>query len=220
MPKPADLIAMPVRARTDPCSETATAAAGAAPPMSVSSPISSPVSWAATRSALRADRAHWARRIPGPVRLRRGYQAVWLYRMSRYAHERGWRMAAWFIWIVNGWLTGADIPPSSRIAGGLFLPHPFGTIIAGAVGRDAAFGFQASIGGLFKPPERDVGGGPGLPRLGDDVELEPAAIILGAVLVGARARIGPRCLVMKDIDADTDLEPTAWRALPGRSAAP
>ena len=177
------------------------------------------ISWAETRAALRADRAHWARRMPGPVRLRRGYQAIWLYRMSRYAHENGWRMAAWLLWIVNGWLTGSDIPPSTRIAGGMFLPHPYGTIIAGAVGRDAAFGFQASIGGLYKTPDRDVGGGPGLPRLGDDVVLEPACIVLGAVLIGDRARVGPRCLVLKDIEADTDLAPTDWRALPGRGVA-
>lgn len=48
--------------------------------------------------------------------------------------------------------------------------------------------------------------------------LEPASIVLGAVLIGDRSRVGPRCLVLKDLDADTDLAPTDWRALPGRSA--
>ena len=98
MPNSADMTAGPLRERADPCADLATVPLGAAPPMpiclSIPSPISSPISWTETRAALRADRAHWARRIPGPVRLRRGYQAVWLYRMSRYAHERGWRMAA------------------------------------------------------------------------------------------------------------------------------
>ena len=73
--------------------------------------------WAQMRAALAADRAHWHRRGHGSARLHRGYHAVWLYRLSRYSHERGWRMAAWLLWLVNGWWTGADIPPSSRIAG-------------------------------------------------------------------------------------------------------
>ena len=171
------------------------------------------------RDALAADRAQWRRRGHGSASLRRGYHAVWLYRLSRYSHERGWRMAAWLLWLVNGWWTGADLPPSSRIAGGLFLPQPYGVVIAGAVGRDAAFGIQASIGGLLKKPDRDIGGGPGLPVLGDGVELEAGAIVLGPVHVGDRARIGPRVIILKDVRADEEVMPQPWRALPGRGDA-
>lgn len=176
--------------------------------------------WAEMRAALAADRAHWRRRGGGHPLPRRGYHAVWLYRLSRYAHERGWRMAAWLLWLVNGWWTGADIPPSSRIAGGLFLPYPFGAIIAGTVGRDAAFGAQASIGGLLKAPDRDIGGGPGLPALGDGVVLEPGAIVLGAIRIGDGARLGPRTVLLKDVEAGAEVMPQPWRALPGRGTAP
>ncbi|MCJ2138694.1 serine acetyltransferase [Methylobacterium sp. E-066] len=175
--------------------------------------------WPQVRAALAADRAHWDRRGQGPAALRRGYHAVWLYRLSRYSHERGWRMAAWLLWLVNGWWTGADIPPSSRIAGGLFLPYPYGAVIAGAVGRDAAFGVQASIGGLLKEPDQDIGGGPGLPVLGDGVVLEAGAIVLGAVYIGDRARLGPRTIILKDVQAGEAVMPQPWRALPGRGAA-
>lgn len=175
--------------------------------------------WVQVRAALAADRAHWHRRGHGSAALRRGYHAVWLYRLSRYSHERGWRMAAWLLWLINGWWTGADIPPSSRIAGGLFLPYPYGAVIAGAVGRDAAFGVQASIGGLLKEPDQDIGGGPGLPVLGDGVVLEAGAIVLGAVLVADRARIGPRTIILKDVQIDEAVMPQPWRPLPGRGAA-
>lgn len=175
--------------------------------------------WDEVRAALAADRAHWRRRGHASARLRRGYHAVWLYRLSRYAHDRGWRMAAWLLWLVNGWWTGADIPPSSRIAGGLFLPQPYGAVIAGAVGRDAAFGIQASIGGLLKEPDQDIGGGPGLPVLGDDVVLEAGALVLGAVQVGDRARLGPRAILLKTVPADEEVMPQPWRALPGRGIA-
>ncbi|MDF2597595.1 MAG: Serine acetyltransferase-like protein [Methylobacterium brachiatum] len=175
--------------------------------------------WAQMRAALAADRAHWRRRGHGSATLRRGYHAVWLYRLSRYSHERGWRMAAWLLWLVNGWWTGADIPPSSRIAGGLFLPYPHGAVIAGAVGHDVAFGLQASIGGLLKEPDQDIGGGPGLPVLGDGVVLEAGAIVLGAVLVADRARIGPRTIILKDVQIGETVMPQPWRPLPGRGAA-
>ncbi|MDP4021773.1 serine acetyltransferase [Methylobacterium sp. NEAU 140] len=175
--------------------------------------------WARTRAALRDDRAHWRRRGWPRARFARGYHAVWLYRLSRYAHERGWRVTAWLLWLVNGWWTGADIPPSSRIAGGLFLPYPYGAVIAGAVGRDAAFGVQASIGGLLKEPDSDVGGGPGLPVLGDGVVLEAGALVLGAVRVGDGARLGPRVVVLKDVARAETVMPQPWRALPGRGGA-
>jgi serine O-acetyltransferase len=175
--------------------------------------------WGDVRAALAADRDHWRRRGHGSTSLRRGYHAIWLYRHSRYAHEHGWRMAAWLLWLVNGWWTGADIPPSSRIAGGLFLPQPYGAVIAGAVGRDAAFGIQASIGGLLKEPDQDIGGGPGLPVLGDDVVLEAGAIVLGAVHIGDRARLGPRTINLKTVLTDEEVMPQPWRALPGRGVA-
>ncbi|MGU3538496.1 serine O-acetyltransferase [Methylobacterium sp. A54F] len=188
-----------------------TAAHGA---MSQPAPQSQPATlqrttWAVTRDALRADRAHWQRRCEtrgGLTWVHRGYQAVWIYRLSRYAHERGWRGAAWFLWIANLWLTGADIVPSSRIAGGLFLPHPQGTIIAGAVGRDVVFGLNARIGGLYKAPDRDIGGGPGLPVVGDGAVLEAAVLVLGAVRIGDRAHVGPGCIVLKDVAADAVVE--------------
>jgi serine O-acetyltransferase len=175
--------------------------------------------WAEVRAALAADRDHWRRKGYGSATLRRGYHAVWLYRLSRYAHERGWRMAAWLLWLINGWWTGADIPPSSRIAGGLLVPNPYGAVIAGAVGRDASFGTHASIGGLLKEPDRDIGGGPGLPVLGDGVVMEAGSIVLGAVHVGDQARIGPRSIILKDVEPRAEVMPQPWRPLPGRGAA-
>ena len=175
--------------------------------------------WGELRTALATDRAHWRRRGYGSATLRRGYHAACLYRLSRYAHERGWRMAAWLLWLINGWWTGADIPPSSRIAGGLLIPNPYGSVIAGAVGRDVAFGTHASIGGLLKEPDRDIGGGPGLPVLGDGVVMEAGAIVLGAVRVGDAARIGPRAIILKDVDPRSEVMPQPWRPLPGRGAA-
>lgn len=151
------------------------------------------------RGALRADREHWRQYRRSPVRLQAGYQASCLYRLSRYAFEREWRIAAWFLWIANIWWTGADITPSSQIGGGLYMPQPNGVVIAGAVGRCAALGTQVVIGGLTKTPAADIGAGPGLPVLGDCVTVESRASVLGPIRIGDGSRIGPGCVVRTSI---------------------
>lgn len=152
------------------------------------------------RGALRADHEHWRRHGHGSVRLRAGYQASCLYRLSRYAFEREWRAAAWFLWIANIWWTGADITPSSQIGDGLYMPQPNGVVIAGAVGRCAALGRQVVIGGLTRAPTADIGAGPGLPVLGDSVTVESRASVLGPIRIGDGARIGPGCVVRTSVD--------------------
>ncbi|TXM66904.1 serine acetyltransferase [Methylobacterium sp. WL103] len=162
-------------------------------------------SWSDVAAALRADRQHWARHGHAYPRLNRGYHAILLHRLSRFAHERGWREAAWFLWLVNHAWTKADLPPSTRIGGGLFLPHPAGIVIAGAVGKNVTLGMLVGIGGLYKKPEGDIGGGPGLPVIGDDVVIEARVLVLGPVKVGDRAWIKPRSFIRQDVEADHEV---------------
>lgn len=157
------------------------------------------------RAALQADRNHWRTRGHRSVYLQRGYHAAWLYRLSRFAYERNWRIASWFLWIANIWWTGADITPSSRVGGGLYMPHPAGVVIAGTVGRYAAISKQVVIGGLFKDAKANIGGGAGLPLLGDSIIIEARAIVLGAVRIGNRTWIGPSCVVRIDIEPGSDV---------------
>lgn len=57
----------------------------------------------------------------------------------------------------------------------------------------------------------DRGAGPGLPVLGDDVELGFGAVILGPILVGDRVRVGPRTILTRDVPDDTDVWPGETR---------
>ena len=49
--------------------------------------------------------------------------------------------------------------------------------------------------------------------------LKAGAIVLGAVSIGDRARIGPRTTILKPVQADEEVMPQPWRPLPGRGVA-
>lgn len=164
--------------------------------------------WIETRRRMRADRirleAHFARDPmgrPSFLWLHPSYQAVCLHRISHYFFRRGRRVISRVFWHLNLVLTGSDISPMSNLGGGLLLRHPLGCILIGDIGENCTVLGFAGIGGGIS--SLDIGAGPGLPRLGNDVFLEFGAMVLGPVCVGDRTRIGPRCVVTRDIPPDS-----------------
>ena len=93
------------------------------------------------------------------------------------------------------WATvaGADIPWTSRIGGGLALPHPNGIVVHpdAQIGPNCCFFQQVTVGG----------GGtlPGLPTIGGQVDVGAGAKILGGVKIGNYARIGANAVVLCDV---------------------
>src|SRR3990172_9184358 len=117
-----------------------------------------------------------------------GIVACLLYRLSHWCYGRGWKGSARIFWFWNIVLTGADISPLARIEGGLYIPHTVALVINGELGRNVTCLAQAGIGGGIL--EVDVGGGQGLPVIGDEVVIGARSSILGPVRVGSRAKIG------------------------------
>lgn len=91
-------------------------------------------------------------------------------------------------------VTGADIPLTSQIQGGLLLPHPNGIVIhpQAKIGPNCLIFQQVTIGG------RD---GLGLPEIGTHVDIGAGAKILGAIKIGDYARIGANAVVLTDVPA-------------------
>lgn len=92
-------------------------------------------------------------------------------------------------------VTGADIPLSCIIGGGLILPHPNGIVIHSDVkiGPNCLIFQQVTIGitaSNITPP-----------FIGGNVDIGAGAIILGDVKIGNHARIGAHALVCKDVPA-------------------
>jgi serine O-acetyltransferase len=167
------------------------------------------LTWKQTRSRLRADRARLLARLeasgagrPTLLRLHPSFVCVRLYRISNHFFRGGHRHLARLAWHLNVLLTGADISPPSDLGEGLDVVSPVGIAIMGKAGRNLTVGPMAGMGGEVGRRE-DVGAGPGLPVLGDDVVLEHHAGVLGPIRIGDRARIGAGALALKDVAADT-----------------
>lgn len=88
-------------------------------------------------------------------------------------------------------ITGADIPLTCRIEGGLLLPHPNGIVIH----PDAVIGPNCL---LFQQVTL-AGGRGGAPRLEGHVDIGAGAKIIGGVTIGAHAVVGANAVVTRDV---------------------
>ncbi len=125
--------------------------------------------------------------------------ALTLYRISHFFFTNHLRFLAWPVYLLNLYLTGADIPPSSVIGERCFLGHAAGTIICGVIGRDAMLFCSPGIGGGMGASEE---GRPanGLPIIGDGVMIGARAMVLGPVFIGDGATIAAGAVVLKDME--------------------
>lgn len=157
---------------------------------------------------LRADRARLDRLlrdrgISASAILSPSFLCVALYRISRYLFVNGRTIASRLVWQVNLFLTGADISPICRLGAGLVVIHPVAATIVGSAGRCLTVEGHGGLGGGLAL--NDIGAGPGLPLLGDEVHLARGASILGPVRIGDRVRIGPGCTVVRDLPDDAEV---------------
>lgn len=90
-------------------------------------------------------------------------------------------------------VSGADIPVTTALGGGLKLPHPNGVVIhpMSVIGPNCILFQQVTLG--------VSGNGSGVPRLGGNVRIGPGARILGPVKVGDNAVIGANAVVLQDV---------------------
>jgi len=91
-------------------------------------------------------------------------------------------------------VTGAEIPLTCQIGGGLLVPHPNGIVIH----PDARIGVNCLI---FHQVTLGSRGRDGVPEIAGHVDIGAGAKILGPVRIGAHARIGANAVVMGDVAA-------------------
>jgi serine O-acetyltransferase len=129
--------------------------------------------WAPAKSLIASVRAY--QRHAG----RRGPLAFVARRLAVLRHR---------FWSV---VSGADVPLTSRIGGGLVLPHPNGVVIH----PDATIGPNCMI---FQ--QVTIGANRGrVPALGGHVDIGAGAKLLGAIRVGDHALIGANAVVLCDV---------------------
>jgi serine O-acetyltransferase len=107
-------------------------------------------------------------------------------------------------------VTGADIPLTSRIGGGLSIPHPNGVVVHphASIGPNCQLFQQVTIG---------MGSGDGVPTLGGHVDVGAGAKIIGGVHIGDHAKVGANSVVLCDVPAGSTAVGIPARILPRQS---
>ncbi len=169
-------------------------------------PKDGPLRWAETQRLIRTDFARLVALMGGNATLSNrvfwfflpSYQGLLHYRLYRHAYVNGWRRLAGLMFLVTQYLVGVDIPPATSIGEACLLGHrPIA--LSGLIGRHFTMMGQGAIGGGLD--SRDIGGGPGLPVIGDNVRVSIGVSILGPVRIGDGARVGPAATVTRDVPA-------------------
>lgn len=171
-----------------------------------------PLSWRETWAAYQADRARLCSMLaqqPGaPMGVSIFHPSllcVLLYRVAHHLFRGGHHLGARLFWQLNFLATGADISPACEFGPGLVIAVPAGVALMGRAGRNLTVMPCSGIGGEMGS-FKDVGAGPGLPYLGDDVVLDPHSGVLGPIRVGNRVRIGSHIAVIHDVPDDSVAE--------------
>jgi serine O-acetyltransferase len=126
-----------------------------------------------------------------------GVHALWLHRASHALWVRDRKLAARLLAYGNRFATGIEIHPGAHIGRRVFIDHGMGIVI----GETATVGDECL---LYKGV---VLGGTSLehtvrhPQVGEGVVIGSNACILGAIHVGARARVGSGSVVVRDVPA-------------------
>lgn len=140
-----------------------------------------------------ATEPDWSREVPRRFwdPSRKLLQSLRSYQRSQ-GLRRKWAVLRHRFWSV---VTGADIPLSCQIGGGLILPHPNGVVIHPdtIVGPNCAIFQQVTLGTNMAR---------GAPKIGGHVDIGPGAKILGPVDVGDHAVVGANAVVLQDIPSN------------------
>ncbi len=108
-------------------------------------------------------------------------------------------------------VTGADIPLTANLGGGLLLPHPNGIVIhpEAVVGPNCLLFQQVTLG---------RGPVPGYPILEGHVDVGAGAKILGGVRIGAHAIIGANAVVIADVPSGATAVGVPARVIKSRAS--
>ena len=146
------------------------------------------------RTNVSAEVPDWSREKPRQF-WDPGRKLLLAIRRYQYWHARAGLFARGFrkllilryrFWSV---VTGADIPLTCQIGGGLLIPHPNGIVIH----PDVKIGVNCLI---FQQVTLGSRGTAGVPEIGGHVDIGAGAKILGPVKVGAHAKIGANAVIL------------------------
>lgn len=128
-----------------------------------------------------------------------GLHAQWAYRLAHALWVRQLPLLPRLIAQYARFLTGIEIHPGATIGRRLFIDHGMGVVIGetAAIGDDVTLFQGVTLGGTGKVS------GKRHPTLDDRVTVGVGASILGAVTIGAGARVDGGAVVLRDVPPNT-----------------
>ncbi len=121
-----------------------------------------------------------------------GTQALFLYRVSRFFHVRGFRLMADGIHRLSKFLTMIDLSPYAEIGRGLQIYHGSGVVI----GKNTKLGQNCLVC-------QGVTTGSGAPQIGNNVKLWSGAKIMGNIEIGDNSEVGANAVLLKSLEANS-----------------
>lgn len=96
------------------------------------------------------------------------------------------------LWTTTCHLFGSEISIDAKIEGGMFIPHPYGIVIAAAtIGKNATILQNVTIGMTAKSL--------GCATIGDNCQIGAGAKVLGLLKIGSDVTIGANAVLLIDV---------------------
>jgi len=139
-----------------------------------------------------------------------GFQAVQAYRFAHLLWKARFRFLARLVQRTAQFLTGVDIHPAAKIAGGFFIDHGTGVVVGETceIDEDVTIYQGVTLGGVSIKREKRH------PTLRKNVVVGTGAKVLGPIVIGENSRIGANSVVVKDVPPNCTVV-----GIPGRVVA-
>jgi serine O-acetyltransferase len=124
-----------------------------------------------------------------------GLHAIFAHRIAHSLWQSGLKTPARWLSHLTRFLTGIEIHPGATIGQGFFIDHGMGVVIGetAIVGDDVLIYHNVTLGGTSRKKKKRH------PTIGNGVVLSPGAKILGDIVVGDNAKIGPNAVVRNNV---------------------
>jgi serine O-acetyltransferase len=144
-----------------------------------------------------------------------GLHAIAMHRLGSWLFRRRRRLLARFVSHLARFWTGIEIHPGATIGRGLFIDHGMGVVIGETtiIGDEVTLYQGVTLGGTGKQR------GKRHPTVEDGAVIGVGSSVLGAVTIGAGARVGAGAVVLRDIPAHTTAVGVPARAVVWRDPA-
>ncbi|PIU20596.1 MAG: serine O-acetyltransferase, partial [Elusimicrobia bacterium CG08_land_8_20_14_0_20_59_10] len=128
-----------------------------------------------------------------------GLHAVWLHRAAHRLWKAGLYLPARLLSQLSRLLTGIEIHPGAEIGERFFIDHGMGVVIGetAEIGDDVLLYQGVVLGGISLEHKKRH------PTLGNGVVVGAGAVVLGAIKIGDRSRIGAGSVVLHEVPPDT-----------------